>query len=140
MLCCGEDLRRVVDADDLVTRRMEDEKRLSQGADVLRRIVMLEILQELSADREGPAADVHVRFTGGDDLFLAAHEEVLDVLWIIRRADDCDGARFVDVMCSGEHCSPAEAVPDQELRRPMMLAQVARGRQQIAYVRGEVRL
>ena len=90
---------------------MQDEERLSRSADSLRRIVLLEILQELPADGEGPAADIHFRFTGREDLLFATHQQPLDVLRVARRTDCRDGARFGDGMRGGSTAAPPRLWP-----------------------------
>src|SRR5258705_9146276 len=110
-----------------------------QCADVLHRIVTLEVVQELPPDGEGPAADVHFRFTGGENLLLALDEEALDMPGIVRRSDRRNGACFGDIVRGGEHRSATETVADEELRRSVVLAQIICRCDEIAYVRAEGR-
>jgi hypothetical protein len=107
---------------------MQNEERLLQRADVLCRIVPRQILDELRAEGEWPSADVD----------LSILDEVLDVLRLERSTDRGDGARFRNLRRRREHRGAAEAVPDQDLRRLVLLAQKTRGLDEVADVRREL--
>jgi hypothetical protein len=105
---------------------------------VLRRIVPLQVLEELPADGEGASADVDLRFPRGEDVALSVHQKLFHMLGVVRRADDGHCTAFRDLRGGGEHRGAAETVADEELRRPVVLPQVSGRGQQVFDVRAEI--
>ncbi len=75
-------LGRVIDLDDVVEGGMHDEKRLAQRPDGCRKLVALQVVEELLLHRERPSAEVHLRDAFIAQRLLGAGEQVTDVLGI----------------------------------------------------------
>src|SRR5687768_9793905 len=105
---------------------MHDEQRLAKLADGLRRIVALEVVEELLAHVKRPPADVDGRLAFAEELFLVANE-MLDVMRIVRRADRRHRPRLSDPLGGRKRRRAPEAVPDEDLRRTVVVPEVVRG-------------
>jgi hypothetical protein len=134
-----EDLCRVGDLDDRIVRRMHDEQGFPKLADVLRRVVALEVFEEIFANAERTSADVDRRFAFRLELFLVG-DEVLDVARIVRRAERRYGTRFGYAARRREHCRTAEAVSDEDLRRAVVFLEVIGSAHDVFDVRRERRV
>ena len=71
LLVGDEDVRRVIDADSVVGRRMHDQQRLVQLGDMRHQRLLGDVVEEFALDVEGPACkpDLHLAsISGGTDI------------------------------------------------------------------------
>ena len=128
----------VLDADDLVARRVKDDERLAQVPDGLLEAVSCDVLEELPLDAEGPPADRDLRLPRGLDLGGAFAQELPHMVRLGGCRDRRDRGRLRHAGGRGKDGGTAQAVPDEELRCRVVLAQeIGRG-DEIAEVRGEI--
>ncbi len=59
MLGRGEDVRSVLDADQIVGRRMEHQQRLAQIAETFVKLLFRHVVEEFACDGERPAGELH---------------------------------------------------------------------------------
>ena len=135
-----EDARRVVDADQLVGRRMEYEQRLVQMRDAVHQHLLGDVVEEFAATVNGRPASV----TSASPL-----SRIVPTCSLNRPATcaGSDGAAIVttqrdsgDAMRGGQHRGAAEAVADQDRRRAMRLAQMIGGGDEIVDIGREMRV
>jgi hypothetical protein len=72
----GEDLAGVLDADDLVAWREEDDQRLPEPGSMVPQLLPGDIVQELFLDPKAPAGDGYLGLALGFDLRSCACEQV----------------------------------------------------------------
>ena len=63
MLRRRENMARVIDADRIVGRRMEDQQRFAQIADMRRKFLFSNVIEQRAANAERPAGKGHFHFT-----------------------------------------------------------------------------
>ena len=102
-----------------------------------RHVVRRDVVKETLGDGEMAPADLDLGRALGRDRRHRGCEQVAHVRRLGRRGDGCDAARLGYALGGGEHRRTAEAVPDQECRRPVVAAQVVGGRDQVVDVGGE---
>ena len=85
-----EDLRRVVDVDGAIHRRMEDEKGAPQAADALPLVVRAQVVDERTAHLEGAAAQLHFGLALLEKRLEVFAEQSRDVLNVEGRPDGRD--------------------------------------------------
>ena len=121
MLGRREDMRGVLDADGLVGRRMEDQQRLAQLRDALGELLLGDVSQEFPADAERPPGERHLDLAVLADGVDLVPEQMRDMAGIAGRGDGHHRPRLRDRFRRGEHRGAAEAVADQQRRRPRVL-------------------
>jgi hypothetical protein len=140
MLGRRKDAACVVDGDDLVGRRMEDEQRLAQIGDALHEFMFGEVVDESAADAKLPARQRGLDLALGGDFLEPILEQPGDVGRIAGRGDGHHRARLRHLGRRREHGGAAEAVADEDRGRLRPAAQFVRGRDQIADVGGKRRV
>jgi hypothetical protein len=136
---CLVDPRRVLDPDHLVAWRMQDQQWPVQIVDPRLKVLLADIVQELTADREAPAGELDGRLSRPFDGIEIRVKVLKNVLGICRRADRHDSPDLRHVASCRQHGCAPERVTDKELGRAVMLGQVRGCAPQILDVRGEVR-
>ena len=87
---------------------MQDQERLAELADCRRQLVLAQVVQELSLDRERPPPEADLGETLLFELVFRAGEQVGNVAGICRRTDRRDGNGRWHAWCSLQHCRAAE--------------------------------
>lgn len=118
----GVDPRRVVDANDVVSGGMHDEKRRVELCGSLLDRMCGQVVEHLAADGEAAAGDVDHRLALLLDLGKLRTEQPSDVGDIGGRAERGDCPDLGEIGGDGDHCGTAEAVADEQLRRGVVLA------------------
>ena len=108
----GENVARIVDADQIVGRRMKDQQRLVQFGDVGREILLRDIVNERFADMERTPGERHLDFALVFDLSNAIRKQTDHMGRIERRRDRHHRPRFGNAMRGGKHGGAAAAVAD----------------------------
>jgi hypothetical protein len=98
-----------------------------------------DVLEELTADPEGPRGQADLRLAVVEDRFAAVREQVEEVVGVCWCADGGNSAGFGELLGCGEHSSASERVSDEELGGLVVAAEVVRGMDQVGDVGGEVR-
>ena len=111
-----EDATGVVDRDELVRRRMEDEERSVEFPDRLGEVLRVRVLEQLATDGEATASDLDAHLFLALEFGNRVDEQPGQVCGVERRADRCDCDGFWDPGGSGEDGGAAEAVSHQDLR------------------------
>ena len=136
----AEDRARVLDADQIVGRRMQHQQRLAQIGEALMQLLFRHVVEEFLADAERAARerdlDLAFRMDVGDML----PEQAGDMRRIGRRRDGRNRAHLRTMLRGREHRRAAEAVADQDRGRAIHLAQMVRGRDQIGDIGREGRV
>ena len=133
-----KDARGVVDADDLVERRMEDEQRPPKHGDVRGQLVPLDVVEKLPANAERPPNEQHLRLAPRLDLRHRRLKQPDDVRRLGGGGDGAHRPRLADALGRVQHRRSAETVADQQLRRLQLGAQPVCRSQQITDIGGEV--
>ena len=134
----GEDRGGVVDADDLVARRVTHQQRLVHASDAVEEALACDVVEELFGNDERPSGQRDRGRALRLDLVEAALEVVQHVRRRRRRADRDDGYSFRNLRRGRQHGGAAEAVPDQQRRRGQHLAHVVCGVDQVLHVGGKI--
>ena len=121
MLGGGEDVRGIVDADQVVGRRMEHQQRLAQIGEAGVQLLLGHVVEEFAFDAERPPGQRHLDLAVRADLVDLLLEQAGDVAGIVGRGDGDHGARLRDLVRGGEHRGAAQAVADQDRGRAMVL-------------------
>src|SRR5262249_41220164 len=137
MLRCGEDAARIVDADDLVGRRVEDQQCLAQVGNAIEELMLGEVVDEIAADAKLPTREGRLDLTLGADLVETILEQAGHVGGIAGCGDRHHRARLRHLGGGGEHRGAAEAVADEDRGRGGAAAQLVRGRDQVGDIGGE---
>ena len=137
MLGRGEDAARIVDADDLVGRRVEDQQCLAQIGNAIDELVLGEIVDEAAADAKLPTRQRRFDLALGADFVETVLEQAGHVGGIAGRGDRHHRARLRHFGGGGEHRRAAEAVADEDGGRTGAAAQLVGGRDQIGDVGGK---
>ena len=137
MLGRGEDAARIVDADDLVGRRVEDQQCLAQIGNAIDELMLGEIVDEAAADAKLPTREGRFDLALGADFVETVLEQAGHVGGIAGRGDRHHRACLRHLGGGGEHRRAAEAVADEDRGRAGAPAQFVRGRHQIGDVGGK---
>ena len=65
-----EDLACVVDVDDLVDGRVEDQQRSTQGSDCLGQMVLFQVIEKFSANSKRPSCKLNIGFPAALELVV----------------------------------------------------------------------
>ena len=122
-----EDRGRVLDADDPVDRRMQDEQRLAHGSDTLGEPGGAHVVDELAADPEASPAELHRGLSIALDLGKARTEILQHVARIGRSADRDDRTCFRNIPGRGQDRGTAERMADQQRGGFEIIAKEFRG-------------
>src|SRR4051794_33206632 len=99
--------RGILDADNLILRRVHHQQRLMQMSEVMLKGLALGILNQPLADREGATSERH----GSDAVPFDVVELCLEMVEHMGDIEGCaDGhnrLRLWHAMCGGQHSSPA---------------------------------
>ncbi len=123
----------ILNTDDLIRRRMEDEQGPVQGGDALLQLLLGDIVEKRPAYAKRAATERHVNVTARA-LRAATPHQPGDVGGIAGRGDRDHSARFGHVFCRGEHSRSAQAVPDQKSRGLTLAPKLGSGCHQIRNV------
>jgi hypothetical protein len=126
-----EDAARIVDADDVVGGRMEDQQRLVQGVDAPAQFLLGDVVQKGAADAERAAREPHLDLAAGFDLHASVPEQPRHMGRVGGRGDRHHRAGFRHRGRGRQDRGAAEAVADEERRRALEPAQVVGGRHQV---------
>ena len=135
-----EDPARVRDGNHRVARAVEDQERSVELGDRRFASRLAQVVEELAPDPKRTACDRHDGLAVAFDRRQVSREQAAHVLRRERRADGRDGLRFRQLSGGGEHGRAAEAVADEQARRPDGLLQVVRGRDEVLDIGREGRV
>jgi hypothetical protein len=131
----GEDMRGILDANDVVGGRVKDQQRLAQIGETVLQLSLGHVVEDFALDAERPARERHLDFALRADHVDVLLEQAGDVGRIARSRNGDYGARVGDFVCGGEHGAAAQAVPDQDRGRSPRLTQMIGGGHQVVDVR-----
>ena len=117
MLGGDENVRGIVDADQIVGRRMEHQQRLAQRGEAFVELLLRHVVKEFALDGERPPGQLHFDLALFLDRVDVLLEQAGDMGGIVGRGDGHHRARFGDAVRGGEHRAAAEAMADQDRRR-----------------------
>src|SRR3990167_7166248 len=103
----------MLDADNFVRRRMQDEQGLVQFADGTAQVVFLEVFQKLTLNPEFPAGHNYFGFAFRLNLRRAIGEKWAEVTGIARSSDCNYCRRLGDAACRGQDRRTSQAVPNE---------------------------
>ena len=133
-----KDARGVLDADDLVARRLHHQQRLAEVADLVFEPMRLGVLDERAADVEWPAGELDLGLAIGPDSLQRPTELMQHVGDVGRCGDRDHGLRFRNAIRGCEHGRSAERVADQDGWRFEGLAQIVGRPNEVVDVRRKV--
>ena len=130
-----EDLAGLVDADDLVDGGVQDQQRAPEPDDPLPLRLLGQVVGEVLADVERPAADLHLQVpvVGGH----AVAEQVVEVGRAGGGAEHGDRRDRGEALGHGDRGGAAEGVADQQVRAAVVVGEPARRGLQVTEVAGE---
>ena len=140
MLCRYENLRRILDADGVVGRRMHHQQRLVQVCHLRHQIMLGDVVKEFALDVERPAGERDFHFAVLADVLDAIAEKMGDVEGIGRRRDGDHRFCVGNLTSRGQDRRSAKAVADQDRRRLPRFAQMPGGAHEIGDVRRKRRI
>jgi hypothetical protein len=117
---------------------MKDEERPAQAGDGLALPLRPDVVQELLAHAEAPTGELDFRFAGRFDFRARRGEKPPHVPGIEGRADGRDRRALGNSRRRRKHRRAPEAVPDQELRRGVLVTEPVRRRHEIRDVGREI--
>src|SRR5579883_855759 len=135
-----ENAAGVVDAHDLVRRRMEYQQRLAQDRNAPAQRLLGNIVQELAADAERPAGERNLHLAACADLFDLVLEDSGDMRGIGRRRDGDHRTRLRHCGGGRQDGGAAQAVADEDRGCPPFSAQLIGRGDQIGNIGGEGRV
>ena len=140
VLGSGKDAARVLNADDLVRRRMEDKQCLAQIGNAREELVFGEVVHEGTADVKSTACEHGLDLARGGDFVEAVLEQAGHMGGIAGRSDGCHGARLGYLASRREHRGTPEAVADEDRGGAGAMAQFVGGRDEIGDIGGKGRV
>lgn len=108
-----ENAMRVLDADHLVNRRMQDEQSSAQFTDDPAQVMLLEIFQKLTLDTEFPSRQNYFGFTLRLNPRHRSIEKWTEVTGIARSSNRNYSLRLGNAMCRSQDSGPSQAVPNE---------------------------
>ena len=113
-----EQFAGILDPDDVVDRRVEDEQRFAKRLHFLQQIDAVDLLDEFAGKVEGSPADIDFALPMLADRIEIAVHPFEDVRYIGWRTDRGDGSNVIrpDVVCRRENCRSPKTMPDQQNR------------------------
>jgi hypothetical protein len=112
-----EERRRVVDADDLVARGMQHQKRLAEPCHAVAHGVLRQVVEKLPLDCEAAPGERDLRLSVLPDRLEIGMKIVNHVIGVRGSTDGGNGNGFGNVGGNGKHRRAAERMADQEARR-----------------------
>ena len=133
-------MRGVVDADQIVGRRMKHQQRLAQRGEAFVELFLGNVIEEFALDGERPPGELHLHLALFLNRINMLLEQAGDMRRIVGRGDGHHRARLGYAMRGRQHRAAAEAVADQDRRRHVHLAQMVGGGDEIVDVGGKMRV
>ena len=128
----------VVDADDVVDRRMEDQQGAPQMRDDVAELLRADVVEELLFDAKRTSDERNFRLALRFDAADIIAEIIGDMARIGRRTDGADGFDLIDLRGGCENRGTAKRMADQHFWCRQSLPHVVGGRDEITDVGGKV--
>jgi hypothetical protein len=116
---------------------MEDQQRLAQIADVGRKILFGNVIEQPAADAKRPAGERHLDFALLPNLSHLIAEQACDMRRVEGRRNRHHRACLGNAMRGRQHRGTAEAMPDEDRWRGQRAPQMIGGGDEIIHVRGK---